>query len=173
MKDTIYYYLTQMPWFRMMVAEEPLALQTFEQWYDFGWNMAMMSSPSVGTAILNVILIPVALIVRWLIYGLLAYLFARWLGGTADLSQTLGVLALAVAPQALNALTVFPYVQPGNIIAVWGILCAYVGLKKAHGLTWDRAVWATLLPFILAIALIILVSCLATAAFAVMVGGAS
>jgi hypothetical protein len=172
-KDTVYYYMTQMPWWKLAIREDPTFVEVFKQWYDFGWSIGMTASPSVAGAALIILLTPVALVIRWLIYGLLAYLFARWLGGTADLSKTLGVLALAVAPQALNALTFLPFVQAGSVIAVWGVLCAYVGLKKVHGLSWGRAVWATLLPFILVIAVIFLASCLASAAFAAAVGGIS
>jgi hypothetical protein len=170
-KDTIYYYMTQMPWWEEAVRAEPEFSSYFQQWYDFGWSFAQIFSPNVAGAALNVILVPLALVVRWLIYGLLAYLFARWLGGTADLSETLGVLALAVAPQALNLLNLFPYIQIGSVVSVWGVLCAYVGLKTAHKLSWDRAVWVTLLPFILALGLIILTSCLGTAIFAAAVKG--
>jgi hypothetical protein len=127
----------------------------------------------VGGALANIIFLPLGLIIRWIIYGLLAYLFARWLGGEGDLSETLGVLALAVAPVALTVLTVLPYVQMGNIVAVWSILCAYVGLKAVHGLSWHRAVWATLLPFILVIAVVFLTACLASAIMAIMIGGMS
>ena len=93
--------------------------------------------------------------------------------GPAYLSQTLGVLALAVAPMALTVLTVIPYVNLGNLTSVWGILCAYVGLKTAHELSWDRAVWATLLPFLLVVAVLFLAMCLGTAIFAAVIGGVS
>jgi hypothetical protein len=139
--------------------------------WNMNWNIAMALNPSPVGSVLNIILAPLGLVVRWLIYGLLAYLFARWLGGTADLSETLGVLALAVAPQALNALTVFPFVTLGSLVAIWGILCAYVGLKTAHQLRWNRAMYATVLPFLLAIAVGILASCLGTAVFAALVKG--
>ena len=119
----------------------------------------------------NIILIPLALVVRWLIYGLLAYLFAHWLGGTADLSDTLGVLALAVAPQALNLLNVFPYVELGGLVALWGVLCAYVGLKTIHNLRWNRAMSATLLPFVLVIVVAILAGCFGSAIFSVFAKG--
>jgi hypothetical protein len=171
-KEAVYAGMTQMPWWEE-AAREPMFVQMFDQWYDMGWSIAMMTTPSVGSAVANIILIPLALVIRWLIYGLVAYLFARWLGGTADLSQTLGVLALAVAPQALTLLTALPYVQMGNLVSVWGILCAYVGLKTAHKLSWDRAMWATLLPFILVIAALFFASCLGTAVFAAAIGGVS
>lgn len=169
LKDTMFYYFTQMPWWDM-AAESPEFSQMFEQIWDFNWSIASTFSPSPWSG-LNIIGTPLALLIRWLIYGLLAYLFARWLGGTADLSKTLGVLALAVAPQALNVLSVFPFVQPGNLVSIWGLLCAYVGLKTVHNLRWNRAMYATLLPFVLVIGVLVLASCFGTAIFAAVVKG--
>jgi hypothetical protein len=171
-RDTVYYYLTQMPWWRL-AAQEPQFVEEFDRWYDFGWSIGTMFSPSIGGALASIIMTPIGLVLRWLIYGLLAHLFARWLGGQASFSETLGVLALAVAPQALVALTVIPYVSLGSVVAIWGILCAYVGLKTAHKLSWDRAVWATLLPFVLVLGALVMASCLATAIIAAVVGGVS
>lgn len=170
LKDTMFYYFTQMPWWDM-AAKDPEFSQIFEQIWNFNWTIAKTFSPSPGGALLNIIVLPLALVIRWLIYGLLAYLFARWLGGTANLSETLSVLALAVAPQALNLLNVFPYIQLGNLVSVWAILCAYVGLKSVHKLRWNRAMYATVLPFILAFGVIILASCFGTAIFAAVVKG--
>jgi hypothetical protein len=169
LKDTMFYYFTQMPWWDM-ASKSPEFPQIFEQIWDFNWSIASALSPSPWSG-LNIIGTPLALLIRWLIYGLLAYLFARWLGGTADLSKTLGVLALAVAPQALNALSLFPFVQLGNLVSIWGILCAYVGLKTIHKLRWNRAMYATLLPFVLVIGVMILASCFGTAIFAAVVKG--
>jgi hypothetical protein len=171
LKDTLFYYFNQMPWWKM-AAQDPGFAKGFEQIWNMNWSIASMLSPSPGGAFINIIVIPLGLIVRWLIYGLLAYLFAHWLGGTANLSETLGVLALAVAPQALNLLNIFPYVQVGSLISLWGILCAYVGLKTVHKLRWNRAMYATLLPYVLAIAVGVLASCFGTAIFAALVKGA-
>lgn len=173
MRETVRYWIMQMPFWDLALRDDPQALQMFEQYYNMGWDIAMMFQPSVGQAAANIIMVPLGLIIRWFIYGLLAYLFARWLGGTGDFSQTLGVLALAVAPQALNVLTLIPFVQMGNIVAVWSVLCAFVGLKTVHKFSWDRAVWATLLPFILVIACIIFAACIASAGFALAIGGLS
>jgi hypothetical protein len=170
LKDTMFYYFNQMPWWKE-AARDPGFAQGFEQMWDTNWSLATMFSPSPGGAAINIVVIPLALIVRWLIYGLVAYLFAHWLGGTANLSETLGVLALAVAPQFLNLLNVFPYVEVGNLVSVWGILCAYVGLKTVHKLRWNRAMYATLLPFILVIAIAILAGCFGSAIFAALVKG--
>lgn len=173
-KDTVYEYLTQMPWWEMAGGSSPEFRQQFQRWYDWGWNLGLtLGGPNLGYSAANIVLTPLGLVARWLIYGLLAYVFARWLGGTADLSETLGVLALAAAPQVLRALTILPYVGVGSLIAIWGVLCAYVGLKTAHNLPWHRAVWATLLPFLLALLVLFFAACLGSAIFAIAVRGGS
>jgi len=169
-RDTVFRYITQMPWWQE-AARDPEFTNIFEWIWDMNWNIAMFSSPSPGGAVANILLTPLALVIRWIIYGLLTYLFAIWLGGTANLSETLGVLALAVAPQILSALAIFPGVSVGTVVSIWAILCAFVGLKVAHKLPWHRAVWATLLPYILFIAVAFLASCLGSAIFAALVKG--
>jgi hypothetical protein len=172
MKDTIFDYFQRMPWWNEVMREAPEFPQMFKEYYDLGWQIfPTLFAPRVGGAALGILTTPLGLVLRWLLFGLVAYLFARWLGGTADLSETLGVLALAVAPQALNILNLLPYVELGSLVSVWGVLCAYVGLKKAHNLSWARAVWATLLPFILALVVLLFAGCLGTAIFAALVKG--
>jgi len=170
-KDTVLEHLMRMPWWDV-AAQDPAFRQVFTQWYDFGWSIGQaFAQPNVGWAAASIVLTPLGLLFRWVIYGLLAYLFARMLGGVGDLSETLGVLALAVAPQALNVLGLFPYVEMGSVVAVWGVLCAYVGLKTAHDLPWHRAAWATLLPFLLVIVIAAMGACLGSAIFAAAVRG--
>lgn len=172
-RDTIHHYILQMPFWDEVLRDAPDALDVFEEWYERGWSYfpGMFGAASLGGAAADIILTPLGLVVRWLVYGLLAYLFARWLGGTADLSETLGVLALAVAPQALNVLGLLPFVEMGSVVGIWGILCAYVGLKTAHKLPWGRAVWAALLPFLLVVVVLILAGCMGTVIFAALVRG--
>jgi len=169
-KDIVYAHLTQMPWWQW-AAQDPQFVQMFDQIWDLNWGIVSLFMPDPGSALINIILLPLGLVVRWLIYGLLAYLFARWLGGVATLSETLGVLALAVAPQVLNVLNVLPRMHLGSVVAVWGILCAYVGLKTAHKLSWSRAVGATLLPFVLAFGVSMLSACWSVSILAAMVKG--
>ena len=175
LKATIYSYLVQMPWYELVVQEQPGFAEQFQEQYNLGWSIfpRLFGAPDLGGAAMGLIATPFGLVVRWLIYGLLAYLFARWLGGTANLNQTLGVLALAVAPQILNVLNILPFVQVGSLPAVWGLLVTYLGLKTAHKLSWARAVWATLLPYLLVVAVLILLGCLSTAILGVAIGGRS
>ncbi|MFN2220134.1 MAG: YIP1 family protein [Anaerolineae bacterium] len=169
-RDTVFRYITQMPWWDE-AARDPGFTDAFDWFWNTNWNAATWLSPSPGGAVADILLTPLGLIIRWLIYGVLAYLFAIWLGGTANLSETLGVLSLAVAPQILNALTVFPGVSVGSAVSVWAILCAFVGLKVAHKLSWQRAVWATLLPFILFIVVVLLAGCFASTIIALVAKG--
>lgn len=173
MRDTIYRSLTGMEWFREVASQTPDFVPEFERYYDMGWQVfpRLFGAPDVGGAALGIIGTPLGLLIRWIIYGLLAYLFARWLGGTGSLSQTLGVLALAAAPQMLNVLNVLPFVGLGNLVGVWHVLCIFVGLRVAHGLSWQRSLWATLLPFILGLVLVLIAACLGSAALGIAIRG--
>jgi hypothetical protein len=164
-QDTVYRYLVQMPWYKEVSRDAPNFSQEFRRSYDLGWQIfpRVFGAPDLGRAGVGIIGTPLSLVIRWVVYGLLAYAAARLLGGSGDLSETLGVLALAVAPQALRALTLLPFLELGGLVRVWGVLCAYLGLKTAHRLSWGRAVWATLLPYILLLAIMILTGCLGTA----------
>jgi hypothetical protein len=172
-RTTILQYIPRMPWWDEVLRDAPGFPQAFLEWYNRGWDWfpQMFGAPDIGGAALGIITTPLGLVIRWLIYGLLAYLFARWLGGTADLSETLGVLALAVAPQALKVLSLLPFVELGGLVSIWGLLCAYMGLKTAHRLSWGRALWATLLPFILVLVALILAGCLGTAILGIVLRG--
>jgi hypothetical protein len=170
-RDIVNRYLPQMPFWAEIERTDPGALRQFQDVFDTVWQVIDTMTPTIGGAFVGIIGTPLALVIRWLVYGLLAYVFARWLGGTGNLSETLGVLALAVAPQVLNVLAFLPFVQMGNVVSVWGVLCAYFGLKVAHKLPWGRAVWATLLPFILAFALLFLMACLGSAIFGALIRG--
>jgi hypothetical protein len=174
-KDTVFFYMKQMPWWEALAQEDPAAMAGFEEWYQRGWDIfpRMFGAADLGASAAGIISIPLGLAIRWLVYGLLAYLFARWLGGSGNLAATLGALALAVAPQVLNVLSIFPFLQVGTIVSIWGVLCAYYGLKTVHRLSWTRALWATLLPFILVVALLVLFGCFGSAILGVVLGGQS
>ncbi len=94
-----------------------------------------------------VVATPLAMILFWLAYGLLAHGSARLLGGQGQWNATLGVLALSFAPWVFGLLQVLPFVRvPSLLLGVWGLLIAYRGLEVAHELPPDRAALAALLP---------------------------
>lgn len=131
----------------------------FRQGYDLWWQFfGSMFGVSIVGAVLNVITNPISLVLRWLIFGVVVFVFARLLGGKGNLSQTLGCTALAVAPEMLNAFHVLPYVQVGGV-AIWSLICTYLGVKISNQLSPWRAFWATLLPFVAFLFLAILFGC--------------
>ena len=147
LQDILYDGLTNMPWYQMMEQEVG---REFTEQFQWQWNLnsqiARWAAPTPLSSLAGVVTTPLWLIIGWLIYGLLAHLFARLLGGEASLGQTLGCTALAVTPQVLNLAGLLPSVAMGGVVATWTLISRYVALKQAHRLTWGRAFWATVLP---------------------------
>lgn len=149
---------------------EPL----FRQIWNTAWEAAANARPSPAGALTAMVVQPVTLVLGWLIYGLLAHLFARLLGGVGTLNQTLGTTALAAAPQLINLLAALPFVVAAGV-GVWTVLCQYMAIRTTHELSWSRAVWATLLPYLVLAAVVLavggLVATLAAAGLAAFAGG--
>ena len=164
LKDIVLEEMQRTQWLRSM-AQNPQAMRGFRQGYDLWWQIfGSMFGVNLLGAVLNILFNPIILVLRWLIYGVVAFVFARLLGGKGNLSATLGCTALAVAPQMLGVVQFFPYVQLGGL-TVWGLICTYLGIKVSNELSPWRAFWATLLPIILLIVLVILFGCIAGFAF--------
>jgi hypothetical protein len=96
---------------------------------------------------LNIVLWPVLGLLGWLLYGLLAFAFARSLRGVGSLNQTLGTTALAVSPLILRGLGAIPFLTVGTVLGTWQLICRYKALRAVHRLSWQRTAWATILPF--------------------------
>jgi hypothetical protein len=114
---------------------------------------------------------PFGLVLTWFIYGALAHLTSRWLGGTGTFNQTLGATALMAAPNALLLATVVPMATVGRgLLAVWTLLIVYRAVAVSHDLPWRRAAVAAATPFVLLIVLSVL---FALSALAFSWGGAA
>lgn len=172
-KVAVYRHMVRMPWYKEALSQNSDFADIFKRGYDMGWQIfpRMFGAPDIGGAAIGIIGTPLGLIIRWLIYGLLAHLAARLLGGSGELDETLGTLALAVAPQMLNVLTILPFLEVSGLVRIWAVLCSYLALKTTHALSWGRAMWATLLPYILALVLMLLTSCLGSLVLAAVVKG--
>lgn len=164
--------IKRMEWYRELEAD-PQFRKMLQMQYEWGWKIfpSLFGAPNIGSAALNIVLLPLQLLFVWLLYGVVVYLFARLLRGQGDLGQTLGCTALAVAPQMLNLVTVLPYVIVGGVVGVWTLLCRYVAVKTCHKLSWGRALAATLLPHVAWMLLVSLVLCLIGAIVALLFGG--
>ena len=169
-QGTVLEHLQMTPWYQEL-EHSPGFDEEFRRWYDQGWRIFpyMFNAPNIGIAASQIILLPLRLTLVWILYGLISHLCARLLGGQANIGQTLGCTALAVAPQLLNVIMIFPYLVIGGVVGTWTLLCRYVALKTCHRLTWGRALAATLLPYVAYIALISLFACMGSMVFGFLV----
>ncbi len=161
-----------MPWYRDLQGL-PEFRQQFSQWYETGWRIfpQLFGAPNIAGAGLRILWLPLVLTITWILYGLLAYIPARWLGGEGTLAQTLGCTALAVAPHLFTFATLFPYVTVGGLVGTWTLLCRYVALKTSHRLPWGRALIATMVPYALFGLFVALLSCLTSAIIGALFAG--
>lgn len=166
-------HLAQMPWYTEASSSIEFVTQ-FDRWYNLIWNIVKAMAPGPG-ALASIITTPLSLLIVWPVYGLLAHVAARSVGGKGSLGQTLGCTALAVAPQALNLIMILPFVSVAGI-EVWTLMCNFMALRSAHGLTTWRALAATLLPLIVIVFILALFACggivIAGSLLASRVGGA-
>lgn len=155
--------IQQMAWYREL-QDNPEFVREFQQYFDMSWQyIPQMFGAGVGSAASRIITSPINMAIVWLLYGLLAHFFARLLGGRGTLAQTLGCTALASTPHLLNVVSFLPYVAVGGVVGTWTLLSRYVALKTAHQLSWGRALWATLLPYILTASLFALLAAIGVA----------
>ncbi len=145
-KETVYEINTQAPWWQFM-TQQPEALEFYNQIWEQVWQIVEIATPTPASSLSGLIARPIGLVLSWLIFGLVVHLFARLLGGSAALGQTLGATALASAPQLLGLLTALPFVVLAGI-GVWTFLCRYMAIRVVHELSWGRALWAVLLTFL-------------------------
>jgi hypothetical protein len=140
--------LQRMPWWGAMAAN-PQALQMFQRIWDLNWQLfpRLFGAPDPGSAALNILIWPLTAVMGWLIYGVLAHLFAKLLSGTGTLNATLGTTALAISPFLFRGLGFIPFFAVGSAIGTWQLICRYKAVRSAHRLSWGRAFWVTLLPF--------------------------
>jgi hypothetical protein len=97
--------------------------------------------------VLNIIVWPVWLALSWLLYGVLAFAFAAWLGGRGSLRGTLGTVALAFTPFLVHGLGLIPFLAVGGVLNTWQLILRYKAVRSAHGLPWVRALLAVILPY--------------------------
>ena len=148
-KDVVWQAFPQMSWWSQM-AGNATAVANFEEYYALGWQIfpRLFGAPDPASAALNIITWPLLAVLSWLVYGILAHLFSRMLGGTGRLSQTLGTVSLSFTPLLLRGLGFLPYFTVGAVMNTWQLICRYKAVRSAGQMSWGRAFWATLLPFV-------------------------
>ena len=145
-------FVTGLPWYAQQVQADPQFAANFQIGYFVSWDalrvLLGIPAPSVTGGLY--ILFLVATLVNWLVYGVLAHLVARWLGGQARFSQTLGVTALAYAPLLLFTVELVPgAVMPVGLVFAYLLMAKFMAIGQAHGLSGGRALAAVLAPYLL------------------------
>lgn len=116
------------------------------------WDLFASTSGTAGgwLRLTVLVLTPFGLIVTWFIYGSLAHIAARWLGGQGTYNQTLGATALMAAPNALMILTIIPMAAVGRgLLTTWTLLIVYRAVAVAHDLPWRQAALVAVAPILL------------------------
>lgn len=145
-------FVMGLPWYSEQVRQIPDFATQFAQNYWLTWeglrSLLGIYTPAntalwTGATVLDTLL-------AWLLFGLLAHVVARWLGGTGRFSQTLGALALAYAPLLLVTIELVPGARlPLGLLFLLMLIGKYQALKTAHRLTPGYALAAALLPYLL------------------------
>lgn len=145
-------FVTGLPWYTDQVRQAPAFAAQFAQTYYFSWEglraLLGIQTPASVSVWAGVTLLETLL--AWLIYGTLAHWSARWVGGQARWSQTLGVLALAYAPLLLAVIEIIPGAAlPLGLLFLLMLVGKYQAIKSTHGLSPGYALAAALLPYLL------------------------
>ncbi|WP_298401982.1 Yip1 family protein [uncultured Chloroflexus sp.] len=108
--------------------------------------------------LIDAVLTPFLYLLGWLIYGVIAHLAARSLGGEGSLAQTLGCTALASGANWLAVVQIVPFAQVAGT-TILGLIGCYLGLRAAHNLPAWRAFWAALIGPMVLVVLLMLIGC--------------
>lgn len=124
----------------------------------FFTQLAQIVAPLRWSGLIGAIATPFVYLLSWLIYGFVAHLAARSLGGDGTFAQTLGCTALASGANWLAVVQIVPFAQVAGTTLL-GLIGCYLGLRAAHNLPAWRAFWAALMGPIVLVVLLMLFGC--------------
>lgn len=155
-QDQVYEAITGTAYFANLVEQSPDFLQQFEASYFALWDIMRLAGGYPSYAGLGSSLIFLLLILgSWLIYSPLTYLMASWFGSDSDLSQALGVFALAYTPVML---TVFEAIPGGHV--AWSLIfllilvAKFLAAREVYKLGPGSSLAVILLPYLIIIIII-------------------
>jgi hypothetical protein len=84
----------------------------------------------------------------WMLYAVLVLLFAKWLGGKANIQAMLGTTALFMVPHVIEILAFIPILGGllGLAAAIWGLIIYIKAVSVANELPTGKALLAVILP---------------------------
>lgn len=145
MMRTIYEGLTAMPWYQDLLEMQPGFADEFREQFDrIAQIIRLFQGGGVIGGLVSFVLSPLLYLLGWLIFGLLAHVIARALGGSGTLAQTLGCTALAAGVSLLNLVQIVPFAQVAGV-GLLSLVANYVAIREAHELAPGPAFWATIL----------------------------
>jgi hypothetical protein len=159
-----------MPWFNQISTLDSKFPAQFDQLFtQITQIIQIVSGGGLIGSLAGVFTTPLIMLVSWLLFGAIAHLTARALGGRAIFSQTLACTALAAGVNILGIVQVVPFAQVAGT-AIFGLVASYVAIREAHELPPWRAFWATMLGPALLVIILIGFACVG---FALMIGAIS
>ncbi len=98
----------------------------------------------------------------WMLYAVLVLLFAKWLGGKANIQTMLGTTALFMVPHILNVLSFIPILGLllGLVATIWGLIIYIKAVSIVNELPTGKAILAVILPILASIVLVIVLNLL-------------
>jgi hypothetical protein len=175
-KNTVLNHLQAMPFYSQFSSQaERRFLAGYNQvWQAFGSLFVGYPTKATDLALLlaGIITTPLAWIIGWLVYGVLAHLIAGRGNPHGGLAHGLGTLALATSPQLLNVATVLPGAAiGGTVVGVWTLILNVFALRTAYRISTSRAVLAALFPLLLLILVAALFACVGILALSAAIQG--
>jgi len=160
-RNIILTHLQAMPFYESM---GPLTQRAFEASFNRMWALfepMFIRYPNTQTQVtqllFGLIFTPLGLVFSWLYFGALAHWMARKWNREISWGEMLGPLALAMAPQLLNALKVFP---SGSVIFwvvyLWFFACATNAIRVTYRTTLANAFRAAFFPVLMSFVLVAL-----------------
>lgn len=150
-QQIVHDFLIGLPWYSQQVQLDPQFQAQFEFGHTAAWDLIrlILGAPAplqVGALYVGFSLIT---LLNWLVYGVLAHLFARWLGGQARFGQTMGVLALAYAPLLLFVVELAPgAAMPVSLVFALLLVGKFLAISQGHGLSGGYALAAVAAPYL-------------------------
>jgi hypothetical protein len=151
-------FITGLPWYQAQAQQSPQFAAEFAQSYGLSWEGVRYAlgipTPAnqglgIGALVLNTLL-------AWLGYGTLAHWFARWFGGEGAWRQTMGAMALSYAPLLLLVVEAVPgALVPVSLLFLAMLIGKYLAVKSAHRLTPGYTLASVLLPYLVAVVLLL------------------
>ncbi len=160
---TVYVGLRTMPWFAQVSELDSTFPARFDQQFaQITQSIQTISDGGMIRSLAGIITTPLIMVVSWLLFGTIAHLMARALGGRAAFHQTLACTALASGVNILGVIEVVPFAQVTGTMLL-GLVASYVAIREAHGLPPWRTLWATILGPVLLALILIAVTCVGLA----------